>query len=221
MHRMKRAMPPERKRHSDKYSISPLAEEEGTEIVATTGTSHLLMNNQGMQSTIASTTITNITFKHQHQQQRTTKQRKHNDSISESILIKEKLPSSSLSTIGKNNNILIPRNNHNILNSIDLKGTDGAALKKLMNNNNGDLTNGDDGFNNEEDDDNDEIDDNSDSETVTGDESLFDPEDEETESEEEEEEEDDDEDYVDADEEYNRRINNSNSKKKNSVSIME
>jgi hypothetical protein len=100
--------------------------------------------------------------------------RKHNDSISESKLIKEKLPSSSFSTTGKTSNVLIPRNNHNILDKIDLTLTDGAVLKQLMNNNNGDLNlNGDD-FEETEGTENDD----SDSETVTGDEeSLFGPED--------------------------------------------
>lgn len=99
---------------------------------------------------------------------RVLKKRKHNDSISESKLIKEKLPSLSLSTIGKNINILIPRNNHTILESIDLTETDGAVLKQLMNNNN-------DGVDDEiENDDERDLGD-SDSETVTGDESLFEP----------------------------------------------
>ena len=139
-----------------------------------TGTSHVNHQHHSMQNVSAL------------KQARQLKRRKHNDSISESILIKEKLPSSSLATIGKNNNVLIPRNNRNILDSIDLKGTDGAALKKLMNNNNGDLINGGvDNFTND-DEDEDEMDDNSDSETVTGDESLFEPEDDETESDEEE-----------------------------------
>ena len=159
------------------------------------------------------------------------KKRKHNDSISESILIKEKLPSSALSTVGKNNNVLIPRNknSHNLLNSIDLKGADSAALKKLMNNNNGDLING--GANSV---DLDEVEDNemdnSDSETVTGDESLEDPEEEEDDDdqdlfepdEEEEEEEDDDtesdeEEYL---EEYEDKVYTSK-KKNNSTSIVD
>lgn len=102
--------------------------------------------------------------------------RKHNDSISESKLIKEKLPSSSLATIGKNSNVLIPRNNHNILDKIDLTLTDGAVLKQLMNNNNGDLNLNGDEFEENEESDNEH--DDSDSETVTGDEeSLFGPED--------------------------------------------
>lgn len=102
--------------------------------------------------------------------------RKHNDSISESKLIKEKLPSSSLATIGKNSNVLIPRNNHNILDKIDLTLTDGAVLKQLMNNNNGDLNLNGDEFEENEESENDH--DDSDSETVTGDEeSLFGPED--------------------------------------------
>lgn len=109
------------------------------------------------------------------------KRRKHNDSISESKLIKEKLPSSSLATIGKSINVLIPRNNHNILESIDLTATDGAVLKQLMNNNNGDLNLNGDGF---EADDNDaeNLGGDSDSETVTGDESLFGPEEDESDS---------------------------------------
>jgi hypothetical protein len=103
--------------------------------------------------------------------------RKHNDSISESKLIKEKLPTSSLATIGKSTNVLISRNNHNILDSIDLTLTDGAVLKQLMNNNNGDLNLNGDGFG-EENEGTDDLGDDSDSETVTGDEeSLFGPED--------------------------------------------
>jgi hypothetical protein len=102
--------------------------------------------------------------------------RKHNDSISESKLIKEKLPSSSLATIGKSTNLLISRNNHNILDSIDLTLTDGAVLKQLMNNNNGDLNLNGDGFG-EENDGTDDLGDDSDSETVTGDEESFGPED--------------------------------------------
>lgn len=104
------------------------------------------------------------------------KKRKHNDSISESKLIKEKLPSSSLATIGKSINVLIPRNNHNILESIDLTATDGAVLKQLMNNNNGDLNLNGDGFDEDENDE-DGGGDDSDSETVTGDESLYEQED--------------------------------------------
>lgn len=172
-------MPTEHLKPVEKYFIAPLVREE-------TGTSHHQLHN---------TQINSI-----KQVRVPIKRRKHTDSISESLLIKEKLPSSSLSTVGKNNNILIPRNNHNILNSIDLKGTDGAALKKLMNNNNGDLINGD-GFN---DDDDEEMDDNSDSETVTGDESLFEPEDEDTESDE----------YIDEEEIDHKVYNN---KKKNSI----
>ncbi|CRL07434.1 CLUMA_CG020403, isoform A [Clunio marinus] len=104
------------------------------------------------------------------------KARKHNDSISESKLIKEKLPSSSFTTIGRNNNILIPRNNHNILESIDLTATDGAVLKELMNNNNCDLNfNG--GLDDDDDNDTEELCD-SDSETVTGDESFIERDDE-------------------------------------------
>jgi hypothetical protein len=104
--------------------------------------------------------------------------RKHNDSISESKLIKEKLPSSSLATIGKSTNVLISRNNHNILDNIDLTLTDGAVLKQLMNNNNGDLSLNGDGFGEENEEGTDGLGDDSDSETVTGDEeSLFGPED--------------------------------------------
>jgi hypothetical protein len=187
-HRMKRAMPNEHL-HSpvvDKnYSEAPVRESSSG---GHSGTS------QYSQDVI--------------KRSRTNKKRKHNDSISESILIKEKLPSTSFTTIGKINNVLIPRNNHNILNSIDLKGTDSAALKKLMNNNNGDL-NGGDSF----DDDNNIMDDNSDSETVTGDESFCEPEEEE-EEEEEEETETDDEDYI---EEIKNKMYNS--KKKNSAIV--
>lgn len=98
------------------------------------------------------------------------RQRRHNDSISESKLIKEKLP--SITTVGRTNNLLIARNkSHNILESIDLTAKDAAMLKQLMNNNNGDL-----GLNGDEfdDDTEDNIYDNSDSETVTGDESNCD-----------------------------------------------
>lgn len=94
------------------------------------------------------------------------KKRKHNDSISESKLIKEMLPSSSLATIGKRINVLIPRNSQNILESIDLTVADGAVIKQLMNNNNGDSSLNCDDYETE-DNDND-----SDSETVTGDESF-------------------------------------------------
>ena len=102
------------------------------------------------------------------------KKRKHNDSISESKLIKEKLPSSSLSTIGRTN-ILIPRSNQKILENIDL--TDGVAIKQLINNNNGDLHLDSSNFSAEEND-NGEYNGDSDSETVTGDESLLDQDDE-------------------------------------------
>lgn len=110
------------------------------------------------------------------------KKRKHNDSISESKLIKEKLPSSSFVTIGKSINVLIPRNNHNILESIDLTASDGAVLKQLMNNNNGDLILNGGGFECEENDNRDEFCDDSDSETVTGDESLIGPDDDDSDS---------------------------------------
>lgn len=183
-------------------------------------TEHLKHNNNdnkyyNMKSVMKEETSQQHHHHHQNTQQqqnlasatkhtKTLKKRKHNDSISESMLIREKLPSSSLATIGKNKNLLIPRNNHTILNSIDLKETDGAALKKLMNNNNCDLTNGDN-FDDEED-----MVDNSDSETVTGDESLFEPEDEEeTESDE----------FIDDDIEVNRKIYGSNSSKKKSSII--
>jgi hypothetical protein len=99
------------------------------------------------------------------------RQRRHNDSISESKLIKEKLP--SITTIGRTTNLLISRKkSHNILESIDdLTAKDAAMLKQLMNNNNGDL-----GLNGGEfdDDTEDNIYDNSDSETVTGTESNCD-----------------------------------------------
>lgn len=87
------------------------------------------------------------------------------------------MPSSSFVTIGKSINVLIPRNNHNILESIDLTASDGAVLKQLMNNNNGDLILNGGGFECEENDNRDEFCD-SDSETVTGDESLIGPDDE-------------------------------------------
>lgn len=97
--------------------------------------------------------------------------RRHNDSISESKLIKDKLP--SVVTVGKTNNVLIPRNKSpNILELIDdLTAKDAAMLKQYMNNNNGDSgLNGDD-F---DDDTENNIFDNSDSETVTGTESNCD-----------------------------------------------
>jgi hypothetical protein len=101
--------------------------------------------------------------------------RKHNDSISESKLIKEKLPSSSFASIGDRINVLIPRNSQNILESIDLTATDGAVIKQFMNNNNGDISLSCDDFETEKNNH------DSDSETVTGDEScpsLFEPDDE-------------------------------------------
>lgn len=98
------------------------------------------------------------------------RKRKHNDSISESKLIKEKLPSSSLSTVGRTN-LLIPRNSQNILENIDLMASDSVVIKQLINNNNGDLRLDSNSFEAE-----DTLGD-SDSETVTGDESTFDPED--------------------------------------------
>lgn len=101
------------------------------------------------------------------QQQR---KRKQNDSISESKLIKEKLPSSSLSTLGKAN-VLIPRNRQNLLDNIDLMATD-VVIKQLINNNNGDLHL--ESFSAEEETENGEMCDDSDSETVTGDESIDD-----------------------------------------------
>lgn len=100
-------------------------------------------------------------------QPRPLKKRKHNDSISESKLIKEKLPSSSLATIGKSINLLIPRNNPNVLESIDLTATDDAVIKQLMTNNSCELSL-------EENDNDYEPGDGSDSETVTGDESFYD-----------------------------------------------
>ena len=130
--------------------------------------------NESQPASQHSTTTTTLLRRPSRQPQQK-RPRKHNDSISESKLIKEKLPSSSLATIGKSINVLIPRNNHNILESIDLTETDGAVLKQLMNNNNGDLNMNGGGFDN---DDTEDLGDDSDSETVTGDESLFGPEDE-------------------------------------------
>lgn len=95
--------------------------------------------------------------------------RRHNDSISESKLIKEKLP---VVNAGKTN-VLIPRNKSpNILEFIDdLTAKDAAMLKQYMNNNNGDA-----GLNGADFDDDTEnnVFDNSDSETVTGTESNCD-----------------------------------------------
>lgn len=97
------------------------------------------------------------------------KKRRHKDSISESRLIKEKLSSSSL-TIGKTTNLLIPRNNPNALESIDLTASDDAVIKKLLINNSN--------LFNVEENDTDDYDDlndgGSDSETITGEESLYD-----------------------------------------------
>ncbi|KAL7025424.1 hypothetical protein ACKWTF_013470 [Chironomus riparius] len=189
-HRLKRMMPSEHLKHNDnssssiKYYKPVMKEEEASQ-------HH---NTQTLTTSIKHT-------------KRPQKRRKHTDSISESILIREKLPSSSLATIGKNNNLLIPRNNHNILNNIDLKGTDGAALKKLMNNNNGDLLNGD-SFN----DDDQDMDDNSDSETITGDESLFEPDEvEETDSDE----------YLDDEMEMDEKITYNNKKKSSMISTLD
>jgi hypothetical protein len=148
--KMKRVMPTEHLKQTERYFTTPAA------------------NRSNERTQRAATSSNSVALKRARHQR---KSRKHNDSISESKLIKEKLPSSSLATIGKNINVLIPRNNHNILESIDLTTTDGAVLKQLMNNNNGDMNfNGDD-F--EELNDNELGDDDSDSETVTGDESLF------------------------------------------------
>lgn len=102
------------------------------------------------------------------------RKRKHNDSISESKLIKEKLPSSSLSTIGRTN-LLIPRNSQNILENIDLMASDSVVIKQLINNNNGDLRLDSNSFEVEV---NEDTLGDSDSETVTGDESTFDLDDE-------------------------------------------
>lgn len=96
------------------------------------------------------------------------RKRKHNDSISESKLIKEKLPSSSLSTLGKGN-VLIPRNRQNLEN-IDLMTSDGVVIKQLINNNNGDLHL--ESLSAGEENENEEAFCDSDSETVTGDESF-------------------------------------------------
>lgn len=143
---MKRAMPTEHLKQAERYFPTPL----------TRNSDYKAASHQASMS------------KRPQLQRR----RKHNDSISESKLIKEKLPSSSLATIGKSINVLIPRNNHNILETIDLTATDGAVLKQLMNNNNGDLNLNGDGFDEGENDDDGGADD-SDSETVTGDESLY------------------------------------------------
>jgi hypothetical protein len=77
--------------------------------------------------------------------------RKHNDSLSESILIKEKIQTSSPATVGVStikNNVLIPLTNHhaNVINNAKINNTTTVAtsdeisnntvLKKLLNNNN-------------------------------------------------------------------------------------
>lgn len=137
------------------------------------------LNQSGRYFSMASSIRNSDTLAASHQasiskRARPNKKRKTNDSISESKLIKESLPSSALATIGKSNNLLIPRNNHNYLESIDLTVTDGAVLKQLMNNNNGDLSLNGEGFGEEEIiDDDEDLDMDSDSETITGDESLF------------------------------------------------
>lgn len=163
MQRMKRVMPVEHLKQVEKYFTMPSMLDESTS--RQMATSKRYPRSLPPQQHIM-----------QHQLSR--QPRKHNDSISESILIKEKLPSSSLATIGKNNNVLIPRNNHNLLENIDLTTADGAVLKKLMNNNNSDLINciGVEALYD------DEMGGDSDSETVTGDESLFDPDDEDEQS---------------------------------------
>lgn len=145
---MKRFMPSEHLKQVERYFNLPLAKSHAKSI----------------ESEAASQQFNPIFKGSRHR-------RKHNDSISESKLIKEKLPSSSLATIAGKSNVLISRNNHNILESIDLTTTDNAVLKKLMNNNNGDLSSNTGGF----DDDNEaeELGGDSDSETITGDESLF------------------------------------------------
>lgn len=77
--------------------------------------------------------------------------RKHNDSLSESILIKEKIQTASPATVGGQtikNNVLIPLTNHhaNVINNAKINNTTTVAtsdeisnntvLKKLLNNNN-------------------------------------------------------------------------------------
>jgi hypothetical protein len=241
LQKLKRAMPSEHlvKKHpqNENSNHNLIKEDSASHLQKQTKLSKLQQqpHQQQQQQTQSQQSIiqNNSTIKQHHVNVRpnhNNKRRKHNDSISESILIKEKLlPSSSFTSVGKNNNVLIPRNNHNILNSIDLKGTDGAAIKKLMNNNNGDLNgNGNgEGFNDDDDDDERDgyMDDNSDSETITGDESIFDPdleedlddEDDEDEDEEEEEDENDSEsDLIDEEEvviERRKSYNHSNKKK--------
>lgn len=145
LQKMKRVMPTEHLKQVERYFTSP---------------------SQGMNESQAASQQVLMS-----KRPRPMKKRKHNDSISESKLIKEKLPSSSLATIGKINNLLIPRKNHNMLESIDLTTTDGAVLKQLINNNNGDISLN--GVEFEDDQDTEDLDDDSDSETITGDESLL------------------------------------------------
>lgn len=73
--------------------------------------------------------------------------RKHNDSLSESKLIKEKIQTNSTITVNNKTNVLIPLTNHhaNVINNAKINNTttitvgvgggDNTVLKKLLNNN--------------------------------------------------------------------------------------
>lgn len=148
LQRMKRSMPSGHLKQVESYFSSPLQQQN---VKYKAGSQQALLKNRPM---------------------RTQRKRKHNDSISESKLIKEKLPSSSLSTVGRTN-LLIPRNSQNILENIDLMASDSVVIKQLINNNNGDLRLDSNNFEVEVNEDAGD----SDSETVTGDESTY-PEDE-------------------------------------------
>lgn len=148
LQRMKRSMPSGHLKKVDSYFSSPLQQQN---VKFKTGSQQALLKNRPI---------------------RPQRKRKHNDSISESKLIKEKLPSSSLSTVGRTN-LLIPRNSQNILENIDLMASDSVVIKQLINNNNGDLRLDSNTFELAVTED--ACDGDSDSETVTGDESTFDP----------------------------------------------
>lgn len=144
LQRMKRLMPSSHLHQIERYFSSPL----------------LLLQNVMYKTGSQQSSSKNNPIRPQ-------RKRKHNDSISESKLIKEKLPSSSLLTLGRSN-LLIPRNSQNILENIDLIASNDVVIKQLINNNN--ISNNG-SFEVEESED--ALCD-SDSETVTGDESVFD-----------------------------------------------
>lgn len=145
--KMKRQMPSENTNDAAKYNANP-------------------KNHERRSVAPASQTVRRQVSRPPHQK----RPRRHNDSISESKLIKEKLP--VVSVVGKTSNVLIPRNKSpNILELIDLTAKEAATLKQYMNNNNGDAGLNEGDF---DDDTENNIFDNSDSETVTGTESNCD-----------------------------------------------